>query len=394
MILVLTKKLLLKSLLLERGRPGDDFKVVARIDGVGRTVDTDVVVTVGGEVTGFDIDAVGISASGGIRPIVVGEGGGLNDRGVEPEDASGRRGELVFVKDDGEGGDGTVVAIEDPLVGGDSAFEGLARANGLNGEFTVGTAAGSRADAEGGVGGGARAAVGSAGGGAGGGLRGRGGGGGGNEALDGSGDAVLAIRETKDTNLPVGIEGVLNDETSLGGVGDIAIEEGEASGVDIALDIDVTILASGVADGDDERRGGIRGRRVEVPLGLFDETGNSFTSGGARSQVTGHLAAIRVAEGGFTSTHAVVGAATVRGTGAGVGAGGGTRRHHHLPSKHRRRVTIKANIIRGTRLRLRHVNGETLTRRGISVIKRRKGRHRTLLNVQIHITCLTFNTNL
>jgi len=243
--------------------------LVALVDGVRGAIDTNVVMSVGGELADFDVDAMSIGASGGIRPVVVGEGRGLNDRRIEPEDASRGRGELVFVEDDGEGRGRAVIAVVDPLVGGDEAVEGLARANGENGELAVGTAAVGGADAKGRGERRARAAVGNASGGAG--RQGRGfGGGGGSEVLNGGGDGILAIGETKHTNLPSRIERVLNDKTSLRGVGDIAIEEGEARGVDISLHINVTILSSRMSYRDDERRSGIGGGRVVVPFRLFD----------------------------------------------------------------------------------------------------------------------------
>lgn len=66
-------------LLLERGSPVGNLKVVASIDGIGRAINADIVVSGLDEFANFHGDAVGVDGSGGVGPVIVGERRSLED---------------------------------------------------------------------------------------------------------------------------------------------------------------------------------------------------------------------------------------------------------------------------------------------------------------------------
>ena len=292
------------GLLLEGSSPGGETEGIARVDGIGGAIDTNVVVGGLDVLVDLNVDAVSVGVGGSILPVERGEGRRLEDGRVEPEDAASG---TLLIENDREGGSGTGVLVIDPFVFTDAASDSLARTDGLELILTPLTGLVGRADANLRVSL-ASSTVGSAS------SRAR------RLGANRGRDAVVARSEAENTNVPSRVKRRGDNDLSIGGISDVTVGKVEARRVAITLNINIAVLSLVVRDADGHGRGGVGSDRVVVPLVLSDKTLNLLAS---NNEIRSHLVARKSTEArqAFASSSISV-AGTMVGARALVGAAG------------------------------------------------------------------------
>ena len=323
----------------------------------------------------LNVDAVGVGVGGGILPVERGEGGGLEDGRVEPEDAS-RAGRSILVEDNGEGRSRSRVLEVSPLVLSNVTSNSLTRADGSESRLAELTSLVGRADTDSGSSL-ASSSVSSA-------LRGARVG-----TSDGSRDLVVARSETEDTNVVGRLEGVGDDDLSIGGVSDITVQKVEARRFAAALDVNVAVLTLGVGDADGHGGGSAGGDRVVVPLARADRARNGHSSdrSSANDEISSHLVAGRTREASLALAN--VGgsvASSVRISRALVGASKGRGDDVELPTEGSSSESVESKVVSHANTGVRDRERESATDGSVGHVPVGGGRDASVLDINVNIT--------